>query len=162
MFSIAAMFVNLDSDRDQALSKWELSCLSEGNLTPIFVDRLIDEFADTVSNAGPALSYHAMLEYMLAAEHRRSTLGIQYYWRVFDVEKKGRLTLGTLNLFLRDINAKMGSLRLEVMPIENMTVRFTLGFTLGCTGSVTIKFMSLILIEFFCDLRCARRTRSST
>lgn len=64
-----------------------------------------------------------MLEYMLAAEHRRCSLGVQYYWRIFDVEKKGRLTLATLNLFLRDINAKMASLRLEVMPIENMTVR---------------------------------------
>jgi hypothetical protein len=68
-------------------------------------------------------SYHAMMEYMLAAENRRSKIGVQYYWRIFDVEKKGRLTLSTLNLFLRDINAKMASLRLEVMPIENMTVR---------------------------------------
>lgn len=52
---VRAMFVNLDSDRDQALSRWELLRLSDGNLTPIFVDRLIDEYADTVSNAGPAL-----------------------------------------------------------------------------------------------------------
>ncbi len=151
------MFVNLDSDRDQALSKWELSCLSEGNLTPIFVDRLIDEFADTVSNAGPALSYHAMLEYMLAAEHRRSTLGIQYYWRVFDVEKKGRLTLGTLNLFLRDINAKMGSLRLEVMPIENMTVRFAL--LLWCSPRIFSKYERHI---WLLNLGGPRRMKYST
>jgi hypothetical protein len=51
----SAMFVNLDSDRDQALSRWELMRFSEGNLTHIFIDRLLEEYADTVSHAGPAL-----------------------------------------------------------------------------------------------------------
>jgi hypothetical protein len=53
------MFVNLDTDRDQALSRWELSRFSEGNLTSFFIDRLIDEYADTVSHAGPALVFQS-------------------------------------------------------------------------------------------------------
>jgi hypothetical protein len=60
------MFVNLDSDRDQALSRWELLRLSDGNLTPIFVDRLIDEYADTVSRSGPALvRFHTLLCFVI-------------------------------------------------------------------------------------------------
>ena len=90
-----------------------------------------------------------MMEYMLAAENRRSKIGVQYYWRIFDVEKKGRLTLSTLNLFLRDINAKMASLRLEVMPIENMTVRF-----------IKIVYCLKITTDFDCFVD--RRMRYST
>ncbi|CAM9597022.1 unnamed protein product [Ectocarpus sp. 6 AP-2014] len=54
--------------------------------------------------AGEAqMDYKTFLDLVLAMDNKQTRQAMQYFWRVLDVQGKGRLTISTIHLFFRDI-----------------------------------------------------------
>ncbi|CAG9317451.1 PPP2R3C_2 [Blepharisma stoltei] len=97
-------YLRLDLDRNGMLRKQELTRYS-GGLTSIFVDRLFEEYQTFEGE----MDYKTFLDFVLAMENKKTMPSLQYFFRIFDVYKKGAIDTFVVNLFLRSIIAKLES-----------------------------------------------------
>ena len=97
-------YLKLDLDRNGMLKKTELSKYS-GGLTSIFVDRLFEEYQTFEGE----MDYKTFLDFVLAMENKKTVQSLQYFWRIFDVYKKGAVDTFIINMFFRSVIQKLES-----------------------------------------------------
>ena len=86
------------------LRKQELGKYS-GGLTSIFVDRLFEEYQTFEGE----MDYKTFLDFVLAMENKKSMQSLQYFWRIFDVYKRGAIDTFIINMFFRSVILKLES-----------------------------------------------------
>lgn len=108
--AVYATYINLDSDRNGMLSKREFLRWGSRSLTETFVDRLWEEYRMYMSKEGELeMDYKTYLDFVLAMENRHLPQGLTYFWRVFDMEKKGYLTVANLHYFFKSVMTQLSS-----------------------------------------------------
>ena len=103
-FRVYEHYLKLDIDRNGMLKKQELAKYS-GGLTSIFVDRLFEEYQTFEGE----MDYKTFLDFVLAMENKKSVQSIQYFWKIFDVYKKGAIDTFIINMFFMSIVLKLES-----------------------------------------------------
>eukprot|EP00162_Nutomonas_longa_P009205 comp19089_c0_seq1/m.35429 comp19089_c0_seq1/g.35429 ORF comp19089_c0_seq1/g.35429 comp19089_c0_seq1/m.35429 type:complete len:432 (-) comp19089_c0_seq1:4-1299(-) len=106
---VYGQYLQLDVDRNGMLSRAELARIGDGTLTDIVLDRLFEE-NHTYSGE---MDYKSFLDLVLAMENKKSTRGLEYFWRLLDVNNVGYITSFTINLFFRDVQRKLIASRHE-------------------------------------------------
>ena len=122
-------FIQLDKDQNGMLSKEEFSFFSGKDgvqLTQTAVNRLFEEnitYGQGSANSdGPEMDYKTFLDYVLAIENRTSQESLQYFWRVLDVDRTGRLSKETISYFYRDIHDVLKSSNYDAPAVNNVIV----------------------------------------
>jgi serine/threonine-protein phosphatase 2A regulatory subunit B'' len=102
-------YLNLDTDHNGMLSKEEFGEYNNGALTPVFVDRLFEEYRMYRSEATRhmEMDYKTFLDFVLAMNHKESPQSLAYFWKILDVDHKGYITLHTLNFFFKAVVQRM-------------------------------------------------------
>jgi len=102
-------YLKLDTDQNGMLSKEEFMRYNGGSLTAVFVDRLFQEYRMYRSNetGQMEMDYKTFLDFVLAIENKGSPQALQYFWKIFDVQHCGYLTICSLNFFFREVRRKM-------------------------------------------------------
>ena len=122
-------FIQLDKDQNGMLSKEEFSFFSGKDgvqLTQAAVNRIFEENitygTGAVSTDGPEMDYKTFLDYVLAIENRSSQESLQYFWRVLDIDRTGRLSKEVISYFYRDIYDVLKSSNYDAPSVNNVIV----------------------------------------
>ena len=118
---VYADYLELDVDHNGMLSKAEFLNFrgprGEARLTQSFVDRVFAEImtypTETPPCSGhfePEMDFKTYLDVVFAFEHVDATQGLQYFWRILDVQKNNRLTVFGINFFFRDVASRLKDL----------------------------------------------------
>jgi serine/threonine-protein phosphatase 2A regulatory subunit B'' len=100
---VYGQYLQLDVDRNGMLSRAEIAGIGDGTLTDIVLDRLFEE---THTYAGE-MDYKSFLDLALAMDNKKSIRGLEYFWRLLDVNHRGYITVQQISLFYRDVQKKM-------------------------------------------------------
>ena len=55
------------------------------------------------------MDYKTFLDFVLAMDNKKSTQSLQYFWRIFDMYKRGAIDAFIINMFFRSIILKLES-----------------------------------------------------
>jgi serine/threonine-protein phosphatase 2A regulatory subunit B'' len=91
-------FLALDKTESQSLAPYELQGYCSG-LTNAFITRLFQERPCPNGR----MEYNEFLTFVLAMENKNTWQSIHYFFPIFDLQKRGYLTISDLNYFLRDV-----------------------------------------------------------
>lgn len=111
-------YLELDKDHNGMLSKQEFLEFRRSRqttkLTQAFVDRFFEEIityrTENPPNSGkfqPEMDFKTYLDVVVAFDNLSSEQSLDFFWRVLDVRKNGRLDSFALNYFFRDIAATL-------------------------------------------------------
>ncbi|RVE57006.1 hypothetical protein OJAV_G00211750 [Oryzias javanicus] len=100
---VYGQYLNLDKDHNGMLSKEELSRYGTATLTSVFLDRV---FQECLTYDGE-MDYKTYLDFVLALENKKEPAGIQYIFKLLDMENRGYLNVFSLNYFFRAIQEQM-------------------------------------------------------
>eukprot|EP00045_Choanoeca_perplexa_P007497 m.68949 g.68949 ORF g.68949 m.68949 type:complete len:479 (-) comp14101_c0_seq2:56-1492(-) len=98
--SVHTQYMELDKDKDGLLSFEELCNLDNRSISPVFVQRLLQEYPTFDGKA----DYRLFLELVLARMLPKLDQSIRFYFRVFDIDRKGYLTTTSLLYFWRGMH----------------------------------------------------------
>lgn len=121
-------YINLDKDQNGMLSQRELislnSCICGINpspiqLTSIAVSRIFEEY---ITFDPREMDYKTFLDLILALENKTCKQSLQYFWRVLDIEKSGRLSAKNIEYFYNDIFNCLKSLNYEAPSLHNIII----------------------------------------
>ena len=122
-------FIQLDKDQNGMLSKDEFSLYSGSDgvqLTQTAINRIFEENitygTGSVDTEGPEMDYKTFLDYVLAIENKSSQESLQYFWRVLDIDKTGRLSKEIITYFYRDIHDVLKSSNYDAPAVSNVIV----------------------------------------
>merc|ERR1711904_315017 len=96
---VYGQYLSLDTDQNGMLSKSELMRYGSGTLTQVFVDRIFQE----CHTYDDEMDYKTFLDFVLAIENKKTPQGLQYFFRLLDVQKKGAFNIFTINYFFRAV-----------------------------------------------------------
>lgn len=100
------MYIDLDYDGSGTLSQDELfqfSGVKENEnvqLSKTVIRRIYEE---TIAYQPAEMDYKGFLDLVIALDNKSSVESMAYFWRILDIDKKGRLGPEIINLFYRDI-----------------------------------------------------------
>eukprot|EP00252_Welwitschia_mirabilis_P017164 TRINITY_DN38080_c0_g1_i1.p1 TRINITY_DN38080_c0_g1~~TRINITY_DN38080_c0_g1_i1.p1 ORF type:complete len:482 (+),score=110.92 TRINITY_DN38080_c0_g1_i1:173-1618(+) len=106
---VCDMFVALDKDSNETLSKQELREYADGNLTDIFIERVFDEHIRRGRSAGGnsrEMDFDSFLDFVLALENKDTPEGLAYLFRCLDLNGKGYLTTADIYTLFKDVHRK--------------------------------------------------------
>jgi len=115
-------YLELDVNQNGMLSKHELSRFGSGMLTDVFIDRVFDEI-QTYRDAETGereMDYKAFLDFVLAMENKSSKQAIQYFWKLIDVHRQGRLDGFVINYFFRAIVRLLQTKKFDVASVDDV------------------------------------------
>lgn len=118
VLSVHETFVRLDKDNDSLLSAQEFSQFNQSTLTQVFISRLFQEY----SLRRESMDHRMFADFLLAYENRNTEQSISYFWNVLDSEKRGYITPFTINMFFREIQAKLEANNIDPVSIEDLVV----------------------------------------
>ena len=95
-------YLKLDQDKNGMLRKQELARYAPG-LTAVFIDRVFEEFQTFEGE----MDYKTFLDFVLAMENKKAPQALHYFWRVLDVFHQGAIDTFVINLFFRQVIAKL-------------------------------------------------------
>ncbi len=106
---VYATYLNLDVDHNGMLSKREFMRFGGGSLTPVFVDRLFQEYRmyESSETGEMEMDYKTFLDFVLAMENKHTPQALNYFWKLLDIQRTGYLTVFALNYFFRAVCQKM-------------------------------------------------------
>jgi len=119
---IYSMYLNLDQDKNGMLNKEEFKRYNDNSLTQVVVDRLFQEYRlyQSEKTGDLEMDYKTFLDFVLAMRHKNTRQGIEYFWRILDMEGQGYLTTFHLNYFFRAVTEKMVSLGHEPCDVADV------------------------------------------
>jgi len=100
---VYGQYLNLDTDHNGMLNQKELLKYGTGTLTPVFVERVFQEFLTYEGE----MDYKTYLDFVLAMENKKEPQSLQYLFRIIDVRHEGYLSVFSLNFFFRAIQKEM-------------------------------------------------------
>lgn len=92
-------YLELDADHNGMLKKSELASYNNGSLTPLFIDRLWQEYR----TYGNEMDYKLYLDFSLAMENQKSPQSIRWFWRLLDIRKEGRINATIIKMFFDEV-----------------------------------------------------------
>merc|ERR1712072_1394171 len=105
-------YLELDQDQNGMLCAAELAQYGEGGLTAPFVQRVFQEY-NTYRNKEThqsELDYKSYLDLVLAMSYKSTPQSLNYFFRLLDVHKRGRLSTLEVSYFFRAILEKFEEL----------------------------------------------------
>lgn len=119
---IYAVYLNLDTDHNGMLNKKEFMNYNGGSLTGVFVDRMFQEYRMYKSGdtGEMEMDYKTFLDFVLAMRNKHTREGMEYFWRLLDIHRKGYLTVFTLNYFFRAVKQKMVELGHDPVNVRDI------------------------------------------
>eukprot|EP01027_Heterolobosea_sp_BB2_P015719 GEZU01022492.1.p1 GENE.GEZU01022492.1~~GEZU01022492.1.p1 ORF type:complete len:492 (-),score=119.13 GEZU01022492.1:753-2186(-) len=113
---VYSLWLQLDTNQNRMLSKNELARYTGASLTDVFLDRVFEE-CNTYEGE---MDYKTFLDFVLAMENKNTEAGLQFFWRILDVEKKGYITPFHINFFFRDIQKKLKETGAELVAVRDV------------------------------------------
>jgi len=106
----------LDKDHNGMLRQEELQKYGTGTLTPVFVQRVFQEYLTYEGE----MDYKTYLDFVLALENRKEPQSLQYFFRILDIRQQGFIDAFALNYFFRDILREMQKHNQEPVKFEDV------------------------------------------
>ncbi|KAL7730188.1 hypothetical protein ACLKA6_016467 [Drosophila palustris] len=122
-FSMAAVlgiyesYLSLDEDHNGLLSKQELAYYGSGTLSSVFLDRVFEE-SHTYDGE---MDYKSFLDFALALDNRQTPQGLNYLFRMLDVQHTGYLTEETMHHFFKGIQKQMQAFTEESVNYKDVS-----------------------------------------
>eukprot|EP00274_Cyanoptyche_gloeocystis_P003848 CAMPEP_0196660466 /NCGR_PEP_ID=MMETSP1086-20130531/39914_1 /TAXON_ID=77921 /ORGANISM="Cyanoptyche gloeocystis , Strain SAG4.97" /LENGTH=417 /DNA_ID=CAMNT_0041994893 /DNA_START=59 /DNA_END=1309 /DNA_ORIENTATION=- len=109
-------YLDLDTDHNGLLSPAELQRYGQGTLTPVFVQRVFQEY----NTYNGEMDYKTFLNFVLAMENKKTPQGLRYFFQLLDVQKRGYLTIWDVNYFFRDVLRCMREHNYDTVGVEDV------------------------------------------
>ncbi|RXH80270.1 hypothetical protein DVH24_041417 [Malus domestica] len=160
---ICDMFIALDKDSSQSLSKQELREYADGTLTEIIIERVFDEHVQRGKSGGSSreMDFDSFLDFVLALENKDTPEGLTYLFRCLDLQGRGYLTTADIHSLFRDVHQKWiegGNYELCIEDVRDEIwdmvkpadpLRITLADLLACKQGGTVASMLIDVRGFW-------------
>ncbi|XP_068332886.1 probable serine/threonine-protein phosphatase 2A regulatory subunit B'' subunit TON2 [Pyrus communis] len=160
---ICDMFIALDKDSSQSLSKQELREYADGTLTEIIIERVFDEHVRRGKSGGSSreMDFDSFLDFVLALENKDTPEGLTYLFRCLDLQGRGYLTTADIHSLFRDVHQKWiegGNYELCIEDVRDEIwdmvkpadpLRITLADLLACKQGGTVASMLIDVRGFW-------------
>jgi Ca2+-binding EF-hand superfamily protein len=98
-------YLALDQNHNGMLNRNELRRFGKGMLTDVFVDRVFEEYQTYIDpeTGEREMDYKLFIEFVLAMEHIGTKQGIQYLWKLIDINHCGYIDSHVISYFFGDV-----------------------------------------------------------
>lgn len=115
--AVYAEYLSLDEDEDGMLNAEELAHYGEGGLTRPFINKL---FQECQTYEGGKIDYTTYLDFVLATWYKKTDESLGYFFRLLDVQKRGRLGVFEINYFFKAIIERSREAGQEPVSVEDV------------------------------------------
>ncbi|RWS10828.1 serine/threonine-protein phosphatase 2A regulatory subunit B', partial [Dinothrombium tinctorium] len=98
-----SQYINLDEDQNGMLSKAEFSKFGNSCLSPLFVDRIFEEF---ITYDGE-IDFKSFVDFILMMENKKEPQSLNIFFRLLDINQKGYIDSFVFKVFFKSLEEKL-------------------------------------------------------